>query len=120
MPSHTDWIEHDIDVGEMPPIRQHFYRVSPEKHKHLDAEVEYMLNNNIAVPSFLSWASPCLLVPKSDGTPRFCSDFRKANKVTKPDSFPLPRMEDCVDQMGAAKYVSKFDLLKGLLAGALV
>ncbi|XP_030283654.1 uncharacterized protein LOC115587797 [Sparus aurata] len=102
VPSRTDWAEHDIDVGETLPIRQHFYRVSPEKRKYLDAEVKYMLENNIAVPSFSSWASPCLLVPKSDGTPRFCSDFRKVNKVTKPDSFPLPRMEDCVDQVDAS------------------
>ncbi|XP_030260635.1 uncharacterized protein LOC115573802 [Sparus aurata] len=102
VPSCTDWAEHDIDVGETLPIRQHFYRVSPEKRKYLDAEVKYMLENNIAVPSFSSWASPCLLVPKSDGTPRFCSDFRKVNKVTKPDSFPLPRMEDCVDQVDAS------------------
>ena len=72
-----------------------------------------MLENNIVVPSFSSWASICLLVPKSDGTSRFCSDFRKVNKVTKPDSFPLPRTEDCVDQVGAARYVTKFDLLKG-------
>lgn len=35
------------------------------------------------------------------------------NSVTKPDSFPLPRIEDCVDKVGAAKYVSKLDLLKG-------
>ena len=35
------------------------------------------------------------------------------NNVTKPDSFPLPRMEDCIDQVGSAKFVSKFDLLKG-------
>ncbi|KAM8771398.1 retrovirus-related Pol polyprotein from transposon 297 [Acanthopagrus schlegelii] len=72
-----------------------------------------MLDNGIAQPSSSSWASPCLLVPKSDNTPRFCSDFRKVNHVTKPDSFPLPRMEDCIDQVGSAKYVSKFDLLKG-------
>lgn len=50
---------------------------------------------------------------KSDKTLRFCSDFQKVNRVTKSDSFPLPRMENCVDQVGAAKYVSKCDLLKG-------
>lgn len=112
MPSRTDWVEHDIDVGEVQPIRQHFYRVSP-KREYLDAEVEYMVKHDIAGPSSSSWASPCLLVPKSGNTPRFCTDFRKVNQVTKPDYFPLPHMEDCVDQVGAAKYVSKFDLLKG-------
>ncbi len=113
VPSRTHWLEHDIDVGDAESIRQHFYRVSPNKFVHLKAEVQYMLDNDIARPSFSSWASPCLLVNKSDGTYRFCTDYRKINKVTKPDSFPLPRMEDCVDRIGSAKFVSKFDLLKG-------
>ena len=55
-------------------------------------------------------ASSC---QKSDGTARFCTDFRKLNTVTKPDSFPLPRMDDCIDRLGSAVYVSKIDLLKG-------
>ncbi len=50
---------------------------------------------------------------KSDGSFRFCTDYRKVNAITKPDSFPLPRIEDCIDQVGNAKFVSKFDLLKG-------
>ncbi|XP_030271930.1 uncharacterized protein LOC115581177 isoform X1 [Sparus aurata] len=112
-PSRTHLIEHDIDVGEAPPVRQRFYRMSPVKHEHLEAEVKYMLENNIAEPCASSWSSPCLLVKKSDGTFRPCTDLRKVNKLTKPDSFPLPRMEDCVDQVGSAKFVSKFDLLKG-------
>lgn len=106
-------IEQDIDVGVTPSIRQRLYRVNPEKCRHLDAEIEYMLDHGIAEPSSSSWASPCLLVPKSDQTLRFCTDFRKVNAAIKPDSFLLPCMEDCVNQIGHAKYVSKFDLLKG-------
>ncbi len=87
--------------------------MSPEKLVHLDAEIEYMFKNNITVPSSSSWASPCILVPKPDKTPCFCTDFRKVNVVTKTDSFPLPRMDDCIDQVGSAKFVRKFDLLKG-------
>lgn len=113
IPSRTTWIEHDIDMGEAQPIRQRFYRMGPEKLNHLNSEIDYMLKNNIAVPSASSWASPCVLVPKSDNTPRFCTDMRKANSVTKSDSFPLPRMDDCVDRVGSAKFVSKFDFLKG-------
>lgn len=112
-PSCTSLIKHDIDVGEALPIRQRFYRVHPEKRKLLEAEVGYMLDNKIASPSDSSWASPCILVPKSDNSARFCTDFRKVNAVTKSDSFPLPRMEDCVDQVGGANYVTKLDLLKG-------
>lgn len=64
VPSRTTWIEHDIDVGEAQLIRQRFYRMGPEKLHHLNSEIEYMLKNNIAVPSASSWASPCVLVPK--------------------------------------------------------
>lgn len=60
-----------------------------------------------------AWSSPCLLVPKSDLSVRFCTDYRKVNAVTKPDSFPLPRMEDCIDRVGPARFVTKLDLLKG-------
>ena len=81
--------------------------------KYLGSEIKYFLGNGIVEPSSSSWASPCTMVPKSDDTPRFCTDIRKGNAVTKPDSFPLPRMEDCVDEIGHAKFVSKLDLLKG-------
>lgn len=50
---------------------------------------------------------------KPDSTSRPCTDYIKLNSVTESDLFPFPRMEDCVDQAGLAKYVSKFDLLKG-------
>lgn len=112
-PSRTNLIEHDIDVGDSPPIKQRFYRCAPQRLKTMEAEVQYMLDNQIAVPSSSSWASPSLLVEKSDKSPRFCTDYRKVNKVTKSDSYPLPRMEDCIDRVGSAKFVSKFDLLKG-------
>lgn len=112
-PTCTHLIEHDIDVGDAKPIKQRFYRVNADRQKYFDAEVKYMLENDIAEPCFSSWSSPCLLVPKTDNTPRFSSDFRKVNNVTEPDSFPLPRMDDCIDQVGSAKFVSKFDLLKG-------
>ena len=42
-----------------------------------------------------------------------CTDYRKVNFVTKTDSFPIPRIDDCIDEVGNYKYVIKFDLLKG-------
>lgn len=77
------------------------------------SEVEYLLKHGLATPSHSPWSSPCILVPKQDSTFRFCTDYRKINSVTKPDSFPLPRMEDCVDRIGSAHFVTKVDLLKG-------
>jgi len=40
------------------------------------------------------WASRIVLVPKADGSVRLCTDYRKVNKLTRPDPFPLPRVED--------------------------
>ena len=50
---------------------------------------------------------------KTDKSYRMCTDYRKVNSVTKTDSFPIPRVEDCIDKIGNAKYITKFDLLKG-------
>ena len=113
VPSKTNLIEHDVDVGDSAPIKQHPYRVSPMKKKLLDKEVQYMLKNDIIEESQSNWSSPCILVPKHDGGFRFCTDFRKVNDKTKSDSFPIPRIADCIDQIGNAKFVSTFDMLKG-------
>ena len=113
VPSNTNLIEHDVDVGDSAPIKQHPYRVSPMKKELLDKEVQYMLENDIIEESQSNWSSPCILVPKHDGGFRFCTDFRKVNDKTKSDSFPIPRIADCIDQIGNAKFVSTFDMLKG-------
>ena len=113
VPSKTNLIEHDVDVGDSAPIKQHPYRVSPMKKELLDKEVQYMLKNDIIEESQSNWSSPCILVPKHDGGFRFCTDFREVNDKTKSDSFPIPRIADCIDQIGNAKFVSTFDMLKG-------
>ena len=100
VPSKTNLIEHDVDVGDSAPIKQHPYRVSPMKKELLDKEVQYMLKNDIIEESQSNWSSPCILVPKHDGGFRFCTDFRKVNDKTKSDSFPIPRIADCIDQIG--------------------
>lgn len=113
VPSQTKVLVHDIDVGQSTPIIQHAYRVNPCKRQVMRGEVEYLVRNGFTVASQSPWSSPCILVPKSDGSLRFCTDFQKVNNVTKADSFPLPRIEDCVDRVGSSRYVTKLDLLKG-------
>ena len=110
VPGKTSSAIHDVDVGYTPPIKQHPYRVNPMKLKLMRNEIDYMLQNGIIEPSQSQWSSPCVLVPKSDGTYRFYTGFRKINGVSKSDSY---RVDDCIDRIGHAKYVSKFDLLKG-------
>ena len=75
--------------------------------------MQYLLDNDFIEPSQSNWSSPCLLVPKPDQNYRMCTDFRKLNSVTKTDTFPIPRIDDCIDKVGKAKYVTKIDPLKG-------
>ena len=77
IPSRTNVLEHDIDVQHARPIKQHAYRVNPTKRALLKKEAEYLLAHNLARPSSSPWSSPCLLQVKSDGSPRFCTDYRK-------------------------------------------
>jgi len=114
VPGRTSITEHDIILLEgVTPIKQHPYRLNPAKLSALHSEVQYMLKNDLIEPSQSPWSSPIILVPKPDKTYRFCIDFRLVNKCTKSDSHPIPRVEDCIDKMGKAQFISKFDLLKG-------
>jgi hypothetical protein len=114
VPTCTSLLTHDVElVADAAPIKQHPYRVSPMKKEVLAKEVQYLLENDLIEPSQSEWSSPCLLVPKPDGSWRMCTDYRKVNAVTKTDSFPIPRVEDCIDRTGNAQYITKFDLLKG-------
>ncbi|KAK3092929.1 hypothetical protein FSP39_008989 [Pinctada imbricata] len=113
VPKKTNASHHDVIVGDASPIKQHPYRLNPIKLQYMRKEIQYMLENDIIEPSNSDWSSPCILVPKPDGTYRLCTDFRKVNSVTKTDSYPIPRIDDCIDKIGSAKFVSKFDLLKG-------
>ncbi len=113
VPTQTNAIKHNIEVNEHPPIKQNAYRVNPAKRKIIESEVKYLVENGLAVPSSSAWSSPCLLVLKPDLSHHFCTDYCKVNAITKPDSFPLPLMEDCVDNVGSARFITKLDLLKG-------
>lgn len=107
-------VEHDIVlIDNATPVKQHPYRVNPCKRSSLRKEVEFLIRNGLAEQSTSEWASPCLLVPKPDGSDRLCTDYRRVNSLTKADCFPLPRMADIIDDIGDAKFITKLDLLKG-------
>lgn len=106
---------HRIETGDAMPTRQAPYRVNPEKKAEIDKQVEEMLQNDIIEPSTSEWQSPVVLVKKKDGSYRFAVDYRQLNKVTRPFSYPLPRIEDIFDAVGEAKATmfSTLDLASG-------
>jgi len=72
-----------------------------------------MLSAGVTETSESEWASNVVLVKKKDGKMRFCIDYRQVNNVTKKDSFPLPRIDQCLDTLNGSKYFSTFDLTSG-------
>ena len=84
-----------------------------KQKKNRREEVQYLMNNDFVKSSQSEWSSPCILVPKPDGTFRMCTDYCKVIFVRKTDTFLIPRINDCIDNIGQVKYVTKFDLLKG-------
>ena len=75
--------------------------------------VDEMLAQGVIQPSVSAWSSPVVLVPKKDGTSRFCVDYRRLNGVSRKDIYPLPRVDDIFDTLGDTKYFSSLDLCSG-------
>ena len=96
IPTKTDQIYYDFDIEDSQPIKQHPYRMNLMKLQYRREEIRYLLDNDFIEPSQSDWSSPCILVPKLDGTFRMCTDYSKVYSVTKTDSFPVLRMDDCI------------------------
>ena len=106
----TTLVEHIIDTGDAAPIKQRYYRLPPTKLDALNKEVDRMLELGVIEPAISPWNSPVLMIPKKDGTYRFCLDSRKLNEVTKKFAYGLPYISDILDNLGSAKYLSSIDL----------
>ncbi len=75
--------------------------------------VKDMLEKKVIEPVESAWAFPIVLAKKSDGSWRFCVDYSKLNDMVVKDSFPLPNIEEMVDELKEAKVLSVVDLASG-------
>ena len=90
-----------------------FYRVDPVKRELIQKEVKKMLDMGVIRRSKSPWSSPVVIVPKPDGTARFCIDYRKLNKITRKDNYPLPRIDDLLEAFRGCKWFTSLDLAAG-------
>ena len=109
----TNLVRHRIDTGPNRPFKRQLRRHPMAYLPVIDEHVDKMLTNDVCEPSFSPWASNVVLVKKSDGTLRFCIDYRQLNNLTVKASYPLPRIDTCFDALGGAKYFSTLDLRQG-------
>ena len=105
---------HRIDlVPGARPVHAQPYRADGRAREVEQEEIEKMLTQGVIEPAISEWASPIVLVPKPDVSLRFCVDYRRLNAITVPDTYPLPRMDECIDSLGDAAIFTTLDCNSG-------
>ncbi|KAL2249898.1 UNVERIFIED_CONTAM: Transposon Tf2-12 polyprotein [Sesamum indicum] len=108
--------EVDFAIETLPgvaPISIAPYRMAPVELHELKKQIEELLGKGFIRPSTSPWGAPVLFVKKKDGSMRLCVDYRQLNRVTVKNKYPLPRIDDLLDQLKGATIFSKIDLRSG-------
>lgn len=109
----TDKVQHHINTRGAEPIKEPVRRLPMARREIEREKVKKMLKKGVIEPSISPWSSNIVLVKKKDGSTRFCVDYRKLNEITKKDSYPLPRIDECLDALSGAVYFSCMDINAG-------
>ena len=94
-----------LHTGNSPPRYQLACNAPFAAREEIARQLHQMQQQGIISPSSSPWANPVVLVRKKDGTLCFCIDFRQLNAVTKADVFPLPCIDDLLDQLRKSKFL---------------
>ncbi|XP_042054806.1 uncharacterized protein LOC121799484 [Salvia splendens] len=113
----------------LPPLRSHNHKITlvpgsspvnsrPYKHSAIqksiiEKQVADLLKQGFIRPSSSPFSSPVVLVKKKDGTWRMCVDYRQLNKITIKDKYPIPLIDELLDELKGATVFSKIDLRAG-------
>lgn len=110
LPPHRQYDHAVTLVDGARPTNTRPYRYSPAQKDEIKKQVREMLDSGVITHIVSPYAAPVLLVKKKDGTWRFCVDYRQLNDSTIKNKFPLPIVDELLDELAGAAYFSKLDL----------
>ncbi|PIK44051.1 hypothetical protein BSL78_19097 [Apostichopus japonicus] len=114
---YTDKVTHRIYLKDETPIKQPYRRIPPSQIEEVREHVRKLLGTGVIRESTSPFASPIVLVRKTDGSLRLCVDYRRLNEKTIKDSYPIPRIDESLDALHGAEWFSSIDLFGWLPPG---
>jgi hypothetical protein len=105
--------EHCIDTQEFPPCKASPGRLSYWEEAEVKRQIDVLVNLGKMRPNNSEYACRVTLPIKKDGSRRFCGDYRPLNAQTRRDLFPMPLIEDVIDQLGNSSWFTALDLQSG-------
>ena len=100
-------------VPSAAPVNVRPYRYPSAVKDEIERQISEMINSGIVQPSHSPFSSSVLLVKKKDGTYRFCVDFRHLNAITAKTKYPVPVIEELLDELHGVSWFSCLDLTAG-------
>jgi hypothetical protein len=95
------------------PISKAPFRMAPLELKELQEQLRELLDKGFICPRTSTWGALVLFVRKKDESMRMCINYRELNKMKIKNQYPLPRIDDPLDQLQGARVFSKIDLRSG-------
>lgn len=112
--SSTSKVKHSINTGNAKPIAKPPYRLPYRQKEIVQKEINRLLETGVIRESSSPWSAPVVLItkklPNGEQKIRLCIDYRALNKVTVRDIFPIPNINDTVNQFGHSSIFSTFDI----------
>lgn len=106
-------VETKIVLTSEEPIMSRPRRLPPKEKKILEEQIDEWLKDNVIRPSSSEFSSAVVIVPKKHNSYRVCVDYRQLNKKIVRDCFPMPLIEDLIDELSGATVFATLDLKNG-------